>query len=229
MAELALTAESIGNIIGAVAALGTAAYGLVDAGKAFGGGISLVGLGPIRAAVGRFVTLDAAGTDDVSATIKANWLNGVAKAEQKAMAKGLIRLALAAGDQAQVQKLATATNIPVAELTAVATAVNTGAQLTQPQIGVLGQFDTVVSAALDAGYERGDQAYRNASKLAGAVVAVVLAVIGGALISKGAYWFTREMAVAILVGLVSTPLAPIAKDLSSALVAAVKAVSAAKR
>jgi hypothetical protein len=93
-----------------------------------------------------------------------------------------------------------------------------------------------VSAVLDEGYERGDQQYRNISKLAAALVAMVLATIAGGVLDNVADWpqlfsylTSRDCLVAILVGAIATPLAPVAKDLSSSLAAAVKAVSSAKR
>jgi hypothetical protein len=101
-------------------------------------------------------------------------------------------------------------------------------------MNVLGRFDAVVSAILDLGYERADQLYRNAAKAAAALVAVVLAVAAGALIhNTGApapadSYFPNHFFVALLVGLVSTPLAPVAKDVSTALTAAVRAVGAFK-
>jgi len=98
---------------------------------------------------------------------------------------------------------------------------------------LLGRFDAVVSAVLDEAYERGDQQYRNTSKLVAAVVAIVLAVVGGAIIyvngnpthSLSDFFQTRDFVTALLVGAISTPLAPIAKDVSSSLAAAVKALS----
>ncbi|HZQ12851.1 MAG TPA: hypothetical protein VFB31_08590, partial [Pseudolabrys sp.] len=89
---------NVGDTIAAIAALGTAAYGLVDAMKAFGGGPSLVGYGRIKSALAPFdPALQALGNAPWQ-TLRANWLNGVAKADQKAAAKSLIHLALSPGN-----------------------------------------------------------------------------------------------------------------------------------
>src|SRR5207249_4183215 len=83
----------------AASALGTAAYGLVDASKAFGGGISNAGFSHIREAVVPLIgapepaAAQMFGRKDVLATLLANWLNGVPKADQKAAAKSLIHMA----------------------------------------------------------------------------------------------------------------------------------------
>jgi hypothetical protein len=221
---------SVPGILAAVSGLGTAAYGLVDAFKAWGGGISNAGFGHVRAAAERFLGDDvsaAFGRKDIVATLRANWINGVDKADQKAKAKALIRLGLTPAGAAQ---LADAAGVDAAELTACAERISNGTGLTPQDLNILGRFDAVVSAVLDEGYERADQQYRNVAKFAAALVAVVLAAVGGALIYSGAdYLASRDFGIAVLVGAVSTPLAPIAKDLSTALNAAVKAVSSVKR
>jgi hypothetical protein len=53
------------------------------------------------------------------------------------------------------------------------------------------------------------------------VVAIVLAIAGLLIINPGDLNF-RDLALAILCGLLATPLAPIAKDVASALQAGVK-------
>ena len=104
-------------------------------------------------------------------------------------------------------------------------------------MNLLGRFDAVVSAILDAAYERGDQQYRNTAKAMAALIATVLAVIAGGIIffsiekspTVTDYISSGFFLLAALVGLISTPLAPVAKDLTSSLQAAVKAVNAARR
>jgi hypothetical protein len=231
----------IGTLLAAAGGLGTAAYGLVDASKAVAGGMSNPGFGFIREAVrpllGGADGATAFGAEQILATLRANWLNGVAKADQKAVAKSLIRLGLTSGNAAQ---LAAATGVDAIELNAAAQRVQNGTALTQQDINILGRFDAVVSAILDLGYERADQMYRNSAKGAAALVAILLAAIGGGIIffgdtgsttppSLGGYLSSRLFLLSILIGAMSTPLAPVAKDISSSLQAAVKAVSAARR
>src|SRR5262249_11092941 len=90
----------------------------------------------------------------------------------------------------------------------------------------LGQFDTALSAVLDAAYERGDQKYRNAAKVLAMIVAMVMAGLAGYFFFGGGW---QTVGKALLVGLAATPLAPIAKDLASSLQAAAGAVGAIKR
>jgi hypothetical protein len=237
---------NIGNIVNILAAaggLGTAAYGVVDASKAIAGGMSNPGFGYIRKAVEPLLGEgNAAGGDgatafgraQILATLRANWLNGVAKADQKAVAKSLIRLGLTPGN---APALAAATGVDAANLTTAARSARTGQPLTQQDLGILGEVDAIVSAILDLGYERADQLYRNAAKMVAALVAIVLSAIAGGLIyfhggehpSLGGYVFSSRFLAAVFIGAISTPLAPIAKDLSSSLQAAVKAVGAIRR
>jgi hypothetical protein len=233
------------NILAAAGGLGTASFGLVDATKAIRGGVSNAGFRYVRKAIEPFI--DSAGQPgpiafsnaDIIATLKANWLNGVAKADQKTTAKSLIRLNLTSDNAA---KLAAATGVDPSELKTCAENIHKGVALTQQDFNILSRFDAIVSAVLDEGYERGDQQYRNTSKLLAAIVSIVLAAVAGGLIFTSTYVDTQvslsqkicdylqssQVLIAILVGVVATPLAPVAKDLSSTLSAAVKAVGVVK-
>ncbi len=232
--------SNILNLLSATGALGTAAAGLVDATKAYGkGGISTAGfkfvekaLAPFQAA---FATIANAAPME---TLRANWINGVAKSDQKAVAKSLIRLGLT---PANVPALATSLGFDAAGQAALATAVanvSHGTPLTQPDINILGRFDTIASALLDAGYERADQKYRNTAKLWAMIFSLILAVFAGWFLDARSadptlsylrYFSTSDFLLALVIGVVATPLAPVVKDLASSLQAAVAAVNAARR
>jgi hypothetical protein len=225
--------SNILNFISATAALGTATMGLVDATKAFGGGPSNFGFGFIRDALVPFLAQPAGGgavfsEDGILQTLHAAWINGVPAADQKAKAKALIHLRLS---PASAPAMAAATGVNATQLTALAQALANGGQPTQAQINLLGRFDVVLSAMLDAAYERGDQKYRNACKLLSLVISAILGVIGGSLVfGESGYWWTSwHFWLSFIVGLIATPLAPVAKDLASSLQAAVKAVQTVKR
>jgi len=221
-----------GAVIAAIGGLGTAAYGLVDTSKAVLGGASNPGFGHIRSTVQPLLPEQSGsvfGSQQILDTLRANWLNGVAKAEQKAAAKALIRLTLT---QNNASRLARATDVDPEALKRIAGRIATGEDLEPQDINLLGQFDTVLSAVLDTGYERADQLYRNSAKAFAAVTAIVLALTGGGLLSRDGivdYLWSRDALLALLIGALSVPLAPIAKDLSSALSSAIGAVAGFKR
>jgi hypothetical protein len=228
---------NIGEAIAAIAALGTAAYGLVDASKAMGGGASNLGFGYIKDALKPFDPALATLNNSPWQTLRANWLNGMPKADQKSTAKALIRLTLTPDN---ASKLARAVGVDADALTSAATKISKGTELNKSDLDVLGRFDALVSAVLDAGYERADQKYRNSAKFLASIVAMVLAAVAGYFIRIGdapigggltvsSYVMSRDFLVAIIIGAVSTPLAPIAKDLSTTLAAAVKAIGSVGR
>lgn len=212
------------QIVTAIGGLGTASFGLVEATKAFWGGVNRIGLGRIRATVTALAP--AAGANNVLSrpkildTLEANWFNGTDLASQKAIAKTLIKLNLSPGNAAA---LANATGVDAATLTAIAGNIVTGTALTPAQSDVFGRFDLILTALLDETYQRSDQAYRTRTKLFAMVVSILLALFA-ALILRELHPTILELGEAVLVGLLATPLAPVAKDLSSALAAAVNAM-----
>ena len=214
------------DAIPAIAALGTAAYGLVDGSKALRGGVSNHGFGYIEQAMRPFQTaLDQIGQGAAWSMLKANWLNGVAKSDQKAAAKGLLRLGLT---EATAPEIARLTNVDPDALAAAAQKCASGTELVQADLNVLGRLDAEFSVILDAAYERADQQYRNAARAWASVAAVVLAILAVWNLGEGNFTL-RDFVMAVAIGLVATPLAPVAKDLASSLQAAVTAMTAARK
>ena len=84
-------------------------------------------------------------------TLWVHWLNGREKSDQKAIAKSLIRLGLSPHSAHAIGK--TVQVAPKAFANAVA-ALNAGHDLTSDQINLLGRFDAIVDARIDAAYER---------------------------------------------------------------------------
>jgi hypothetical protein len=224
--------DNLSTVLGLIAmagGLGTAAFGLVDASKAVWGGVSRAGFSFVRTTVASLLGARPAATpifghDQVIGTLRANWMNGMAKADQKAAAKALIRLMLT---PASATNMANAVGVDATALATAVTNANAGTALTAADLAAIGAYDVKVSALLDFAYERGDQLYRNFAKIVAAIIAVALA-LGAKWIVDGVL-FDSRLVPALLLGLVATPLAPIAKDLSSSLQAAAKAVGALKR
>jgi hypothetical protein len=216
------------NMVVAAGGLGTAAMGVVDASKAFWGGPSNFGFGYIADALDPFLAPlpnypAASSKAQILRTLRANWLNGVEKADQKAKAKSLIHLGLTKGN---AQALANAAGVDATKLQSLADKTAAGTAVTQEELNVLGQFDAVLSAALDAAYERGDQKYRNAAKLLAMLLSTVMGGVGGWITFGSDY---TNIILSLLVGVAATPLAPVAKDLASSLQAAAGVVGTLRR
>jgi hypothetical protein len=223
------------QIITAVGGLGTAAFGLLEAAKPVNPWINRIGFGGIRQTVARLTPADSSGTPPVNAlpqagilaSLEANWINGTDLGSQKAIAKSLIKLHMSTANAAA---LGQATNVDGATLAQVAGCMTTGTSLTQPQSDAYARFDLIVTAQLDECYQRADQTYRNWTRALAAVIAVLLALGGGwVLMGTCGFFLHREMAEALLIGLLATPLAPVAKDLSTALATAVNTLQLVKR
>lgn len=215
--------ELITTYIGVSAALGTASFALVDATKAVrGGGISSSGFSKVAGVVEPFFS-DADKADKTNPlgfpllleTLKANWLNGTALGDQKAIAKSLLKLRL---NTSTATHYASVTTVNQQSLVDIVDNIAKGVPLSLEQGDAWARFDLILTAILDQGYERADQIYRNRAKALSVVVSVVLAIFG---FRMQDHTFD-SIGLALLVGLVATPIAPIAKDLTSALAAGVK-------
>jgi hypothetical protein len=232
---------SLPQTITAIGGLGTAAFGLVDATKVFGDfGPNRIGFKRLGNAVAAL--LPAAGANSLSPekileTLKANWYNGTDLASQKAIAKSLIKLNL---NPANAAALAKTTGVDEATLTSVAIKIASGTTLSPTESettlsptesDLYGRFDLIVTALLDEAYQHGDQTYRNGTRALAVAFSLALAFAGVLILyypANVADW-NRDIAEAVVVGLLATPLAPIAKDLSSALSTAVNTLQAVKK
>ena len=216
--------SSLPFLITAVGALGTAAFGLVDALKVLpGGGVSRAGFKFVRQMILKLApeipSLRETGLSRESLiyTLQSQWINGTPREDQVSIAKSLIKLRLL---PETAHALATATGVDPAVLSAVATSIKSGTALTQPQTDVYGRFDLLLTTLLDQAYQRADQRYRNAAKTWAIPISVALAVAAAVFVVPHAV----SISEAVLLGLIATPIAPIAKDLSSAIGTAAQAI-----
>jgi hypothetical protein len=217
-----LVLKCVVDAIAAIAALGTAASGLVDVTKTLprrlnvsyrGGETIEKALTPFAKAMENVL---GAGWKDA---IMGPWINGAPRDEQKNTAKSTIRLGLTKDNSAAIAKAA---HVAPAALDTAIGNLEAGAPLATADINVLGRLDATVDAILAAAYERADQQYRNTAKFVAGVFAIGLALAGNAILDKA--HAPQNWVVAVLVGIVAVPLAPMAKDLTTALQTAVKTI-----
>ncbi len=215
-----LDVKAMVEVVGAVGALGSAASGLVDTTKIFWGGVSRCGYSTIRRQLQPFHALLHAIPHDVAwRTLYALWINGAPIERQKATAKRLIRLGF---NPHTAPALAAATGLPQDELAALAQQIDGGADFDDCTRGIRFRLDAVLDAVLDAAYEKADQKYRNAAKLLAATIAIALSAFAGWALFYNEYTW-GEFLFSVAVGALATPLAPVAKDLTTAITAAVQA------
>ena len=219
-----MNSNELANIIIAIGALGTASFGLVEASKAFWGGVNRIGFGRIRTTVSALTPTagshNALSQPKIIDTLQANWYNGTDLGSQKAIAKTLIKLNLSVDNAAA---LAAVTGVKAGDLQAIADNIAAGTELTPAQSDAFGRFDLIVTALLDETYQRSDQAYRNGAKLCAMFASLILAIVAAFLLeTPRPHWL--DIGKAVMVGLLATPLAPVAKDLATALNSAVNAM-----
>jgi hypothetical protein len=227
------TSFTSGSTVAAIGALGTASFGIVDGLKTLPVvGVSNSGYAFIQRGVQHFFAgqtrRNALGDLKILFdTLHGNWINGRELNDQKAIAKSLIKLRL---DTKTAVQFANATGVDAQILTRVGAKMSNNTPLDPAETNVLGRFDLALSAILDGAYQHADQRYRNWSKLTASFVAVLLAFGGGFALDDGSSVFlgSAHMWLSLIAGLLAAPLAPVTKDLASALQAGVKVAQALK-
>jgi len=229
------------GLVTTVGALGAAAYGIVDVSKAFfRGGVSTRGFANISRNLATLMP-DAPRKDasqvstkepavppalsftSILITLKSNWINGMDSDSQVAIAKTLVKLRLNADSAMHMAQVA---GVDAAILQRVAAKIASGAALSQSETDVYGRFDLILTTLLDQAYQRAEQQYRATAKACAVVVSVALALIGAWSLGNSSGLGDNRYWKALLLGLLATPLAPIAKDLASAIQAGAQAAQA---
>lgn len=211
------------EVVAAVGALGAASVGLVDATKFARGGISNAGYKAFKAGLvpysGAFERSIGPDWEDF---FLASWLNGKSKTEQLVAARNFIRLGLT---PETASDLAKACAVDAGRLKTVAKKIMAGDELDTREFELVGRMDASVEARLGGAYERADQIYRNSARLLSGVFSVLLALLGWLFILAGD---VQYLGLSILTGIVAVPLAPVVKDVISALSATARATKALK-
>lgn len=224
--------DSLPNVVMAIGGLGAAAYALVDAGKALpGGGPSRYGFNFIEGLVSTLLPP----SDSTAAhrllleTLHANWINGMASGDQKNVARSLLKLYLRADNAPKVASVLGLNPDDVAKVAGLWTHGPSPAPGTDPSAAVVGRVDLALTAYVDGAYQCADQRYRNKCKFLAGIAAVVISTVSGAAL----FWADAQPAgrifLSFIAGLIAVPLAPVTKDLASALQAGVKVAQSLRR
>lgn len=212
--------DNLGTIVLAVGALGTAAFGIVEALKWTGIGVfgfrqlvSVLGepvIAALRVAYGaEAVTMlkELYRTDrkggELPTTIRQGARVGLTPETAPALAKkvGVV----SADDLAEVAKL-----------------VQSGEPLEEAQRGILGRFELALDSRIDAALALADTRYKGYVRLAASFVAIAIALIVGIIQQQ-------PILISVIVGVAAVPFAPVAKDLASGLQAASQAMARRKK
>lgn len=215
--------------IGVTICTGIAAFGIVDAARSFFPGIDWMGFRYIGQMItsltpeGSGVPLNTLTRTAILDSLKSNWASGMELSSQKETAKSLVKMHLSPSTAAAV---AARTNFDPAILIAAATEIASGVELPPPVSYINVRFDLILAVLLDEAYRNADRVYRNGVRALAAMAAVITALCIGWCLSGlpvGSYLGdSRLVGQFLLVGLVATPLPPVAKDVSLAVSTAVK-------
>ena len=239
-------ADHISEYVAAVGALGVASHGLVNAMKGWGfiGGAGFRHINCVlrkffpeeqgakhlkKRFKGAFLCVDTEG-QSVRHALQDNWTSDASLANQKAIAKSLIMMHFTKDNAAQFAKAIQQTANPSSQdnlgkevLTPIAEKMAAGTTLDDKEKYALSRLDFMLTALLDGAYNRADRSYQHAAKCCSMVASVILALFGSYAVAESSYSF-HDFLVAFFVGIIATPIAPIANDLASALQAGVNAL-----
>lgn len=207
--------QNLGTIVVAVGALGTAAFGIVEALKWTG--IGLMGFGQIRRLLGAPVmrALEVAYGPEFLTLLKAQYRSGRAEAQLPKTLRQGVRVGLTPNTAADL-----AGRIGVVgpdDLTGVAEALQSGAALSDEQRSVLGRFELALDARIDAAMALANDKYAGSLRVIASAVAIAIALAVG--LGAG-----ESPLLSLVVGIAAVPIAPVAKDLSKAIQAAGRAL-----
>ncbi len=211
--------ENLGTTVLAVGALGVAAFGIVEGFKGFG--LGLLGFKKIREILGPDIlaALEKAYGKDYLSVLEVQYRTGRSSGELTRSIRQGARIGLT---PKSAEALAKAVGVVDPDkLTAVAQAIEDGKELDDKQRGILGRFELALDARIDAATAMASYQYASLMRVWASAVAVAIALLVA--------WILKvSWLLAIVVGIAAVPIAPIAKDLATALQSASAAMSRKK-
>ncbi len=205
--------ENLGTTVVAVGALGTAAFGIVEASKWIGF-VGEAGLGSALRVLGRLT--DA--LEVAYGPAYADVLRGQYRGDQRTLVRTLrqgVRVGLNARTAPDIA--AFLGSIDGAALAAAVTTAERHGELTPAERGIIGRYELAADARIDAALAIAQSRYVGTVRVLSSLVAIGIALGVG-------YAMEIPAATAVLVGVAAVPLAPIAKDVASGIQAASKAM-----
>lgn len=203
--------ENIGTIVLATGALGTAAFGIVEAMKWTR--IGFMGFSKINETLGPiWQTLRVAYGSDFEQVLRGQYKGDLSELV-RTLRQG-VRIGLTEDNAGKIAEWLGLKHAE--ELQKVAKKLEASQKLTEEERNILGRFELAVDARIDAGMALAENQYVGKLRVLASCAALIIAL--------GVGVYLDMMFLAVIVGIAAVPFAPIAKDLSSALQAAVSAL-----
>lgn len=208
---MGLDAATLTAMVLATGALGTAAFGIVDGLKIFG--LGKLGFGKIRATLGEAVmeAVHGAYGAETSTYLRALYLEGRKEGALPRTLRQGLRVGLTPDNALRLAEVVGV--VDGVRLREAARKLQAGRDLEDEERGIVGRFELAIDSRIEAALVLADQSYINGMRVAALIVAVALALVAAATLGD----FGANLPRALIVGLAAVPLAPIAKDLATAL------------
>jgi hypothetical protein len=219
--------ESLATMIIATGALGTAAFGIVEGLKSTRLGI--FGFETLKNLLGGelMMALKHAYGSSCQALMEAQYRNGRGRGTLVRTIRQGIRIGLPGAD---TDKLAAGLpGVDARALKSAAGAVNAGKKPTDAQRRALARFELAVDARVDAALSLAESHYVAAARWMASIIAIAAGLIVGAIVGAGSeqLGFWQSLGLGLIIGVVAVPIAPVAKDVATALRSAARALKAA--
>ena len=203
--------ENIGTIVLATGALGTAAYGIVEALKWTR--IGFMGFSKITKTLGPiWGTMQNAYGVDFEQVLRGQYKGDLSELV-RTLRQG-VRVGLTRENAGEISKWLGLKHSD--RLMAVAAKLDASEDITDEDRNVLGRFELAVDARIDAAMALAKNHYAGKLRVLASCAALIISLCVG--------FYLDMMFLGVIVGIAAVPFAPIAKDLSSALQAAVQAL-----
>jgi hypothetical protein len=211
--------DNLGTIVLAVGALGTAAFGIVEALKWTP--IGLMGFGQINKLLGQPVmkALEVAYGPEYLLLLKAQYRAGRTQAQLPKTIRQGARVGLTPDTAAGMADRMGV--VEASELVNVAEALQAGTDLSAAQTSILGRFELALDARIDAAMALANDKYGGSLRVVASAVAIIIAIAVGLNVGE-------DLLMSLVVGIAAVPIAPMAKDLTKAIQAAGKALPGKK-
>lgn len=212
------------EVVLATGAIGTAAFGVVDALK--GTPLGLVGFHRISGTLGQSImkAVDVAYGSGSRVLLQGFYRQDREKgALGRALRQG-VRVGLRAATAEDLAR-EVGTVVDPAKLKIAVEKLEEGRDLDPEDQGVIGRFELAVDTRIDAALALAQASYTAWMRIAASGVALTLATVG----TRAAMGEDFRWTIAILLGVAAVPLAPIAKDVASGLTSARRAARGVSR
>jgi len=227
--------NNLGTTALAIGALGTAAYGIVD-GLKLCSWIGLAGFERLFSGKSRkdgrlwlvkhktslnplLLALKTAYGSDAMGLIKAQYRSGRSKGDLPRTLRQGVRIGFSMLDSEKIVTAAVGLGLArdIAEKAADAIETKKPANINEEKKAALARLENAIDARIDSSLSLAEVEYVAQTKVLAMIVSIVIALFVGCLLGQ-------DWPKSLVVGIAAVPLAPVAKDLATALQSAVKAL-----